>query len=100
MAFWAPEVPDFGIYLERYGLGVPAVLSLVGLALFSRAFGGIIIFYQMTTYGKFGVVVIVALSIVSLWLSGYTYAKVDKRRWVKTEEEDKPELVEEPDEAQ
>lgn len=89
------QVPEgvLDVDFEKYGLGVPAVLALVALAVFARAFTGIVIFYQMTTFGQFGVIVLLIVSAVGLWLSGYTYDKVDTSRWLKTEEEDKEELI-------
>lgn len=93
MAFQIPEKPE--IEFEKYGLGIPAVLALFSLAVFARAFAGIVIFYHMTTYGQFGVVILVGASAVLMWLSGYTYDKVDTSRWLKTEEEDKEELIDE-----
>lgn len=94
MAVQLPDDLFEKIRLEKYGLGVPAVLAGLGFALLYRSIGGMVIYYQMNIYGKIGVVTLLSGAALCLWLSGYTYGEVDTGQWLMSEEEDKAELIE------
>lgn len=77
-----------GGLLEDYGVGVPFVLAAAGAACAYSGGYGILGWHSMTAHGKFGTVVLVALSAVFVALAGFMYANLDKTDWLKTEEQD------------
>lgn len=97
MAMKVPDLEDVtsDFDIAQYGIGVPAVLFMLSLALLYRAFDGMVIYYQMNVYGKIGVVFLLGCSMLAMFLSGWSFDKVDRSVLLKTEEEDKAELIEE-----
>ena len=89
----ARETIKHGIDLEQYGVGVPFTLAAVAAASLWRAVPGMTIYGQMTVYGKLGVVVLLIGQALLFLAAGYTYARVDTSKWLKSEEEDKAELL-------
>lgn len=85
----ADEVVDL-LRLEEYGIGVPAAFIAVGVGLLYAAAPGMGMFESLTSYGKFGLLVLLLLTVLSIAAGGYTYNEIDTGWWLLTREEDGP----------
>lgn len=76
--------------LEDYGVGVPFAFAATGLALLYGSVPGIGSLDQLTGYGRLGLTVMVAASVVALLAAGYTYNEIDRGWWVQLKDRDGP----------
>lgn len=81
---------DVDVYIEKYGLGVPFTLAVIGCGSLLVSIPGLMAFNAESVYGKIGLVVLLLVAMAGIGAAGYTYNEVDTDEYMKTIEEDGP----------